>query len=377
MALRHQVILDESGWENRFPTLINQGGGRLLLVFWRSPARPQGRHMDIAMEGQIMRSRDSGQTWSAPQLLITHDGQVSPTHPPAGEGDQPTVMMPYFHWVVLPQTEREMLETRIPRVSDRALRQDAYYAVVGAIEGAYVTRSQDGGASWSHRTRVDTQPFFWAGTRSLPTRTPGHRLLLALYGRRAEDRGDTAFVVFSDDDGRTWSEPVVTACDPEGSIEHQEPALLALSDEHILATYRIARHEPAPGTEGDEILCNESQDGGQTWTDPRATGLRGHPTDLIRLHDGAVLCVYGYRHPPCGIRAVLSQDNGATWLAQQELVLRDDAVCSQPGAPATDIGYPFVTQLDDGTLMAVYYFDAGKGQRFLAATYFQIGDFFK
>jgi hypothetical protein len=50
-------------------------------------------------------------------------------------------------------------------------------------------------------------------------------------------------------------------------------------------------------------------------------------------------------------------------------------VSSHAGGRATDIGYPFVTQLDDGTLMAVYYFDAGTGQRLLAATYFQMDDF--
>ena len=114
MSLRHQVILDEPGWESRFPMLINQGGGRLLLVSWRSPARPQRRHMDIAREARIMHSTDDGETWSSPELLITHDGQVSPTHPPAGAGDERALVVPYFHWVVLPETEREILEARIP-----------------------------------------------------------------------------------------------------------------------------------------------------------------------------------------------------------------------------------------------------------------------
>ena len=375
MALTHRIILDEPHWENRFPMLLNQGDGQLLLIFWTSPVRPQRRHMDIAMEGRIMRSSDDGRTWSPPELFITHDGQVSPTQRPAGEEEGPALVVPYFHWVVVPQGEREALEIRVPQASTAAFREDPYYGVVGAIEGMYVTRSSDGGVSWCHRIKANMEPFLWAGARDLPTRTPGGRLLLSLYGRRAQDKADVAFVVWSDDEGRTWSEPVVTASDPEGQVEYQEPGLLALSDEHIIATYRIDRHERVTGTEGDDILCNESEDGGKTWTRPRSIGVWGHPTHMIRLQDGVVVCVYGYRRPPYGIRAVLSEDNGATWLADRELALRDDGACSDPGKPATDIGYPFVTQLTDGTLMAVYYFDVGQGQRFLAATYFAVEDF--
>jgi hypothetical protein len=222
---------------------------------------------------------------------------------------------------------------------------------------------------------VKTGAFLWGGTRDLPARAPSGRLFLPVYGRRSQDTADVAFTVFSDDEGVTWSRPVVIAEDPEGRVEYQEPAMVALSDEHILATYRIDRHEGVEGRVGDEVLCNESKDGGKTWTEPRPIGVWGHPTHMIRLKDGPIVCVYGHRRRPYGIRAVLSQDNGVTWLADRELILRDDGLCSDAGQAATDIGYPFVTQLGDGSLMAVYYFDVGRGQRFLAATYFGVEDF--
>ena len=74
----------------------------------------------------------------------------------------------------------------------------------------------------------------------------------------------------------------------------------------------------------------------------------GKPPHLLRLADGRLLVTYGYRHEPYGERACLSHDGGRTWDYAHELILRDDA-------PTGDLGYPATTQLDDGTLLTVYY----------------------
>jgi hypothetical protein len=64
------------------------------------------------------------------------------------------------------------------------------------------------------------------------------------------------------------------------------------------------------------------------------------------MADGRVACVYGYRLPPFGIRARLSDDSGATW--GSELILRGDG-------GSWDLGYPRVTEIEPGRLLTVYY----------------------
>ena len=68
-----------------------------------------------------------------------------------------------------------------------------------------------------------------------------------------------------------------------------------------------------------------------------------------------MLCVYGYRREPMGIRASVSPDGGATWDVAHEIVLRADA-----RGVGSDIGYPLVERLPDGTFLCVYYLTTAK-----------------
>jgi hypothetical protein len=72
----------------------------------------------------------------------------------------------------------------------------------------------------------------------------------------------------------------------------------------------------------------------------------GAPGDLARMRDGRIACVYGYRLPPFGLRARLSEDEGRTW--GREIVLRDDG-------GSWDLGYPRVVEHEPGRLLTVYY----------------------
>ena len=46
---------------------------------------------------------------------------------------------------------------------------------------------------------------------------------------------------------------------------------------------------------------------------PRPTPMWGCPPHLLALGDGRLLCTYGYRRAPFGVRACLSHDGGETW----------------------------------------------------------------
>jgi hypothetical protein len=64
------------------------------------------------------------------------------------------------------------------------------------------------------------------------------------------------------------------------------------------------------------------------------------------MADGRVVCVYGYRVAPTGVRARVSADGGATW--GDELVLRDDG-------GSWDLGYPRAIEIEGGRILTHYY----------------------
>jgi hypothetical protein len=111
-----------------------------------------------------------------------------------------------------------------------------------------------------------------------------------------------------------------------------------------------------------------SDDGGRTWGFLSRVNDWGAPGDLVRISDGRIACVYGYRMPPFGVRARISEDEGRTW--GSELVLRDDG-------GSWDLGYPRVVEPEPGRLLAVYYMNrkddpiqANGGVRHIAWTSF-------
>jgi hypothetical protein len=113
---------------------------------------------------------------------------------------------------------------------------------------------------------------------------------------------------------------------------------------------------------GDDYLWQAvSNDGGGTW-EVRKTLIKGHPpSGLVALRDGRLVLTYGYRHPPYGIRAALSTDEGRTWNSDNIIVLRDDGASS-------DLGYPISMQLEDGAILTVYYFTDDRNLTHIAST---------
>jgi hypothetical protein len=112
-----------------------------------------------------------------------------------------------------------------------------------------------------------------------------------------------------------------------------------------------------------------SEDNGATWRYlSRAvpdTGKGGNPPAMIQLQDGRLCLCYGYRAPPYGIYARISDDEGQTWADGDqgtEIVLRDDG-------GNHDLGYPRVVQRPDGAIVTAYYFnERADGERFIGAT---------
>jgi hypothetical protein len=110
-----------------------------------------------------------------------------------------------------------------------------------------------------------------------------------------------------------------------------------------------------------------SPDEGRTWylLDKPWINNAGNPASMIKLQDGRIALTYGWRLPPYGVRAMISEDEGQTW--GDEIILRYDG-------RSWDLGYPRTVQRPDGNIVTMYYFnDASSKERYIAATIWSPG----
>ena len=149
---------------------------------------------------------------------------------------------------------------------------------------------------------------------------------MATYGARDEHSPAlTPQLYVSLDGGQSFNYRSTIASAPEGRYLYAEPSLYRAKSGRLWCFLRTFREDDAT------MLC-WSDDDGMTWSDPVVTAIIGHPLDPIPLSDGRVLLVYGYRHAPYGIRARL-WDGQSSDLAAEELVLRNDGRSSDLGYP--------------------------------------------
>jgi hypothetical protein len=123
------------------------------------------------------------------------------------------------------------------------------------------------------------------------------------------------------------------------------PRGFMLPNGRMLCTLR-AQRDPR-GVMWTEVYF--SDDGGDTWNFLSRVNDFGSPGSLVRLPDGRLVMVYGYRLMPSGIRAKVSEDEGKTW--GPELIIRDDG-------GSWDVGYPNAWVTDDGKIGVIYYFNS-------------------
>ena len=182
--------------------------------------------------------------------------------------------------------------------------------------------SDDGGESWGETHRIATEPFSGGyGMRSAAV-LPGGAVLLALSDIPSYCR---VFLVRSEDGGRNWGAPMLAAA--KSGSEFEEPALLRLPSGRLLMLLR---------DNGRRRLHRLfSDDEGRHWTEPEALPIEGYPPHLLALPDGRLLCTYGWRQPDFGIRAALSADGGRSWDVERTIRIRGGLPNKDLGYPAT------------------------------------------
>jgi hypothetical protein len=250
----------------------------------------------------------------------------------------------------------------LPALNNRNPSADGFCLVAGygippesLRDRLYVLVSTDRGHTWAPMVRVPPCGFFALYGRPSAIVRPDGMLLLFAHGSRLNvPAGETAgftpaekeaipLVFGSRNGGYTWGligEITPSPTQPMAIM----PYPILLRDGRILAAVR--RQYGAAYNAHTQVY--ESDDGGRSWRFLSRPNDWGAPANLVELPDGRLVCVYGYRQPPYGVRATVSRDGGRTW--GDEIVLRDDG-------GSWDLGYPRTMLRPDGKLVTVYYFN--------------------
>src|SRR5262245_888851 len=316
-GLERSLVVKGQGY---FPVALRLHDGRIAVVF-----RGGAPHVGVKGRLDMVFSADEGKTWAKPAVVV--DSPVDDRNPALGQAKDGTLVVGY--WRTANYDE-----------------QGRYNPKLNKPTSTWVTRSRDGGKTWSASEQVDVADIGWGSPYGRILTLPDGALLMPIYGGPVRQPGETAadtdnsYLYRSADHGKTWRRYATP-----GPGRFNETALVRLASGKLLAALR---------TRGAaEVWLAASADDGKTWSEPRKlTPARVHPADLVLLPDRRVLLVTGYRVGPFGVRGLVGDRDG-TFDWGRRFVLVNDAVNA-------DCGYPSSVVLKDGRVLTVSYATGSK-----------------
>ncbi len=339
-----KVISYESHYYHGWPTVARCRKGRLLVV-WSG-----GREAHVCPFGRVdyMTSDDNGQTWTWPRVLL--DCAIDDRDAGVLETAKGSILVTTFSSLAYERHLTDAMKKKPGETgawpADRLKAWQAAHNRLTAEQrqaelGQWMLRSTNGGITWSVRyPSIVNSPHG-------PIQLSDGRLLYA--GKELWTGQKRVGVCESRDDGASWQWLADIPARPGDTIEqYHELHAVETADNRIIV--HIRNHNNANKS---ETLQTESADGGKTWSAPKGIGVWGLPSHLLRLRNGNLLMTYGHRRAPLGNQARLSTDHGRTW--SEPVIVSGDG-------NSGDLGYPSTVELDDGTLLSVWY-EKMKGSR--------------
>ena len=339
--LETKVISMQPEFYHGWSTVAQRQNGE-LWVTWSG-----GRVAHVCPFGRVdaMTSTDEGASWTFPRVLL--DSATDDRDSGVLETAKGTLIVSTFTSLAYEEhlakatafadhTDKGWISKSMPQ--DQFVKWQAAHLRLNDTDrkaelGEWIIRSTDGGKSWS--TRIPTV----VNSPHGPIQLKDGRLLYAGKKLWAEDK--KIGVAESRDDGHTWQWLAEIPTRQGDKNAYHELHAVEATDGTLIAQIRN-HNEVNKG----ETLQTESTDGGKTWAEPHSIGVWGLPSHLLRLRDGRLLMSYGHRRKPFGNQARLSMDNGKTW--GEPILLSGDG-------KGGDLGYPSTVELEDGTLLTVWY----------------------
>ncbi len=328
------------------PSITALDNGEWLVAF-RFMQRWEGKIMHSHPQDHVFltRTSDKGETWDEPCYAPDfdwHGGQC----PGISQLSNGTValLLSRENWYPLAvakkrRAEGEPISIWLPgqRYVQDFKDDDWDRAVLTWARGysnLYVYLSTDRGHTFEDTVKIDTSPYFCGQSRTGVVQLQDGRV--AGFVSVNAPAPQATYILFSSTGGKSWDPPILIT---EHHIDFAEADIAEVAPGEL---YCILREE------GGYLYGCRSQDGGHSWSVPEVTPLFGKPGHLLVLRDGRLLCTYGRRIAPFGIRACLSKDGGRTWEIDQEIVIRNDL-------PNSDLGYPVTIEYAPGQLFTCYY----------------------
>ena len=338
--MEHSTIYKNRNEYASFP-LLEKSGDRILIGFFTAPAPD---HMGI-FKWKTRISLDSGDSdvWLVPENSS------------------------YYDWPSV--SPREISDRGSFQFGGKKMVTGSYgfgtFSSSGRItkitesKGLFIRSSNDDWKTADQRFyRIPTATVVLTFPRRLAPRNERDPIRLIPAYAVLKNGLNRALAWRSEDFGKTWQ---LYNMFPD-EVNANETAFV-WTEKGILAHIRSDDHP---------YIMESWSDDGIVWTYPtnvfaedKNFSAVGGPPHLLRLDDGRILCSYGYRRPPMGIRAIVSDDGGYTW--GRPIILRSDGGHLSSlhkrrlknrfrlPHPGNDVGYPVSVQLDNDKILTAYY----------------------
>ena len=374
--MNHFEIWKEKDRYCSFPHIIKLPNGNLMTTFRKaskfssdSAKKGVATHHDPDSSIEIIESTDSGETWDKSTRRTAYKSNYGVNDPSLTLLSNGKLLLRFVALNI--EDDYNKIENR------KIFSHRSEHGLVTNVLGNLILESTDMGKTWDELSMANSDIIGPSCSRDPIIELPDQSLLLPVY-TGAPQRTDISWVIRSFDGGKTWIEPIRIMSDENGrfsqlhGINYNETSLLYLGNGEILA---MVRSDEAFHTENEfmpvggigKINAAKSFDSGLCWTKPKDVGIWGQPGSVIKLKSGKLLCTYGYRKKPFGIRACISRNNGSDWDIDNEIIIRDDS-------PTWDCGYPFSVELNDNEIYTVYYIVDDEGTRFVSGTKWTLND---
>ena len=333
------------------PNIAILDNGEWLVGFGYAPRRERITHHEPLTRGFLTRTSDQGATWEEPYVVPDFNWPGNRGMPSQLSNGTVVLLAGRLNWYPLGLARKrraagEPISISLPGrgwvkdfTDDDWGRSEFSWAF--GESSLYVHISTDRGHTFEDTIKVDTSPFAGHNRVGVVELRDGR---VACFGYDGDPHSRVIYILFSSTGGQSWDPPVIITdlvlAEPDIPLAFSEPDIAEVAPGEL---YCILREEKRRYLYGCRSL-----DGGHSWSVPEATPIFGLPGHLLVLQDGRLLCTYGRRIAPFGIRACLSEDGGRTWEIDQEIVIRDDL-------PNSDLGYPVTIEYAPGQLFICYY----------------------
>lgn len=306
---------------NSESSIIQLKDGSLLLGWTEFYAGDAADHGPARISGKI--STDGGRTWRDKYTLVENDGG------------------------------RNVMEVNFLRLNTGEIALFYCRKETQSTDCRIMMRtSADEGKTWVNPKQLSPSGNYTGLTNGRSIRLSSGRILLEAWVDNPEEEA-YCYCVFSDDDGKTWSNsqfirPAGGGCWENACIELKDGKVMMLMRTHLGSQYKSI-----------------STDGGETWSEPLPTTLVGSaaPAAISRIPETGDLLViwthnydvknrdgnipgYGKRNP---LTSAISKDEGKTWENFRNL----------EEVPNDAWAYPAVTWIDNRALITYFNYKGG------------------